>query len=35
MQFKLVLAGDRLKGDATMTREGQSRTAKLDLSREK
>jgi hypothetical protein len=35
MQFRLLLAGDRLKGDATMTREGQTRTAKLDLKRDK
>jgi hypothetical protein len=35
VQFRLVLAGDSLRGDATITREGQTRTAKLDLKRDK
>jgi hypothetical protein len=35
MQFKLVVAGDRITGDASMSRDGQTRTAKLDLKRSK
>ncbi len=35
LKFALVLADDRIKGDVTMTDEGDSRTAKLDVGRVK
>ena len=35
LHFALVLAGDRLKGEAHMEREGQTRTAKIDVTRSK
>lgn len=35
LKFNLVIAGDHLKGDATMTQEGQTRTAKIDVTRAK
>lgn len=35
VQFKLVVAGDRITGDASMTAEGETRTAKLDVTRAK
>jgi hypothetical protein len=35
IKLKLVLSGDRLKGDANMSGDGESATAKLDLTRAK
>lgn len=35
IKLALVLAGDRIKGDAVMERDGEKRTAKLDLGRVK
>ncbi|SPF54135.1 conserved exported hypothetical protein [Candidatus Sulfopaludibacter sp. SbA4] len=35
MHFALVLAGDHLKGEAHMEAEGQTRTAKIDVTRSK
>jgi hypothetical protein len=33
--FNLVLADERLKGEASMSRDGESRTAKVDVGRAK
>jgi hypothetical protein len=35
IHIALVLAGDHLKGDAHMSAEGQTRTAKIDVTRSK
>jgi len=35
MHFALVLAGDHLKGEAQMSAEGQTRTAKIDVTKAK
>jgi hypothetical protein len=35
LKFELVLAGDRITGDASMSHEGQTRQAKLDVTRAK
>jgi hypothetical protein len=35
IRVELVLAGDRLKGDVIMSRDGESRNGKLDLARAK
>jgi hypothetical protein len=35
MHFALVLAGDHLKGEAKMEAEGQTRSAKIDVTRSK
>jgi hypothetical protein len=35
IKFALVLAADRLTGDASMTGDGQTATAKLDVTRSK
>ncbi|MDE3164414.1 MAG: hypothetical protein KGN36_01305 [Acidobacteriota bacterium] len=35
IRLSLVLAGDRIKGDAVMERDGEKRTAKLEMTRAK
>jgi len=35
IKFDLALAGDRIKGGASLTREGETRTAKVDMGRAK
>jgi hypothetical protein len=35
VNFTLAVASDRIKGDVTMSREGQTATAKLDVGRAK
>ncbi len=35
VRLSLVLAGDKIKGDAVMERDGEKRTAKLEMTRAK